>query len=442
MKKDNTYQVVAQNSAHLDTLRIELDTEVSTAKAYPRDVNESMGTILDQIRRNRETARKCFYVLPGRKRKDGTVTPDIMGPSIRLLELCAAAWGNIRYGARTVEVDTHALRVTVEAFAWDLQSNVRPTEQVTRRIYANSDDAIQVGLGAARSIAIRNVLRRLLGPHAEEAYEAAYQFTIAETTKDPKRYVNTVEYFKQHGFEEKDVLMAAGVKSEKDLTDRHYLKLRGLATALEDGYVEAEDMLAQIRGESRIPDPGGGTLDPESLRSAEPDDVRRKPVEPEPETEPEPEQEAEEDEATPEEDTEDQSTPESESEPEAEPDDVRRKLQESDRDLGDGPPPEPDDEVMGDELPWEENKEDDKPAPKPKPKAKAKAKAKAGPGKDFDPSAPCDPRLLEQALREAQSLGVRWAAIAELVKKASKGRVDAAAEMTAGELEEFKLLLP
>jgi hypothetical protein len=48
---------------------------------------------------------------------------DISGPSIRLAEAMAQAWGNIQFGIR--ELDQRNGESTVQAFAWDVETNTR-----------------------------------------------------------------------------------------------------------------------------------------------------------------------------------------------------------------------------------------------------------------------------------------------------------------------------
>ena len=50
----------------------------------------------------------------------------VTGPSIRLAEMLAQNWGNIQYGIR--ELSSENGESTVEAFAWDVETNTRQTK--------------------------------------------------------------------------------------------------------------------------------------------------------------------------------------------------------------------------------------------------------------------------------------------------------------------------
>jgi hypothetical protein len=56
-------------------------------------------------------------------RRGGT---EITGPSIRLAEALAQNWGNIQFGIR--ELEQRNGESTVEAFAWDIETNTRQTK--------------------------------------------------------------------------------------------------------------------------------------------------------------------------------------------------------------------------------------------------------------------------------------------------------------------------
>ena len=62
-------------------VRAELDMQITTAKAYPRNPDNFIQFATQLATQNEETAQSCFYCLT-RKSKDGKVT-EIKGASIR-----------------------------------------------------------------------------------------------------------------------------------------------------------------------------------------------------------------------------------------------------------------------------------------------------------------------------------------------------------------------
>jgi hypothetical protein len=93
----------------------EVDTQITTAKRFPRNLHTFKQQALAMATFDEETASGCFYAL----RRD---QKPIEGPSIRLAEIVLSAWGNIRADAKVIAVGEKDL--TAEAMTWDLEKNV------------------------------------------------------------------------------------------------------------------------------------------------------------------------------------------------------------------------------------------------------------------------------------------------------------------------------
>ena len=85
------------------------------ARMNPRDPIVAMDRILNACARP-TLADAAVYTYS----RGGT---DISGPSIRLAEAMAQAWGNMQFGIR--ELDQRNGESTVQAFAWDVETNTR-----------------------------------------------------------------------------------------------------------------------------------------------------------------------------------------------------------------------------------------------------------------------------------------------------------------------------
>src|SRR5215470_13350412 len=143
--------------------RSELDVQIATARRYPRSLALFKQRALTMIRLDIETARGCFYALPRRQRQeDGTFRRvNITGPSVRLAEIVATAWGNIRAGARIVaETDRE---VVAQGYCHDLETNNAQVMEISRRIVDRNgrrypEDVITLTKNAACAIARRNAI--------------------------------------------------------------------------------------------------------------------------------------------------------------------------------------------------------------------------------------------------------------------------------------------
>ena len=96
----------------------EVQAAMAIAKRFPRDQRDAMDRILNMCTRP-SLAESALYSYS----RGGS---DITGPSIRLAEAMAQAWGNMQFGIRELSQDGNAS--TVEAFAWDIETNTRQTK--------------------------------------------------------------------------------------------------------------------------------------------------------------------------------------------------------------------------------------------------------------------------------------------------------------------------
>lgn len=100
----------------------EVQAAMVIAKKFPRDPVSAMDKILQDCTR-KTLAEGALYSYT----RGGT---DVTGPSIRLAESAAQNWGNIQFGVRELE-QTLGVESVVEAYAWDLETNVRQSRTFT-----------------------------------------------------------------------------------------------------------------------------------------------------------------------------------------------------------------------------------------------------------------------------------------------------------------------
>ncbi|WP_340611101.1 hypothetical protein [Xenorhabdus bharatensis] len=99
----------------------EVQAAMVIAKKFPRDPIVAMDKILQACTR----ATLAESALYSYSRGGAEVT----GPSIRLAEAVAQNWGNIQFGIR--ELEQKSGESTVEAFAWDIETNTRQVKTFT-----------------------------------------------------------------------------------------------------------------------------------------------------------------------------------------------------------------------------------------------------------------------------------------------------------------------
>lgn len=240
--------------------RGEVDIQIATAKRYPRSIRMFVEQALEMATLDEETAAACFYALP----RDGKT---VEGPSARLAEICASAWGHMRIQARTL--DENDRFVTARGEAWDLQTNVAIGYEVKRRITDKkqrkySDDMVVVTSNAAASIALRNAVFKII-PSAfwRPIYLKCRQVAIGKAETLANRRAKMLEYFQRMGAENARVFAVLGVRGVEDVTLDHMATLHGLATAIKDGDTSVDEAFPPVGK--------GGTGAPEKPPAPAPD---------------------------------------------------------------------------------------------------------------------------------------------------------------------------
>lgn len=223
--------------------RSQIDIQISTAKKYPRSVKAFLEEAQSMIAMNLETAEACNYKL--KRKEKGGGTKFIEGPSIRLLEIAASAYTNLRYGSRIIGIDDDF--VTAQGLAFDLQKNVAQTVEVKRSIRTREGqrygtDMIMVTSNAAGSIARRNALNGVV-PRAYIMHLADYakQIAIGDIKSLPERRQRAFDYFtKTLGVELAKVLAYLEQPSLEDCGLAELDTLTGLKTMLKENEITLE----------------------------------------------------------------------------------------------------------------------------------------------------------------------------------------------------------
>lgn len=226
------HEMSSDETAMLLRQKAEIDIQISTAHAFPRNVKQCVEDIVFMATIDVETAMTCGYSVP---RAGKAIT----GPSVHLAKIIMQNWGNFRADARVVNVTDKY--VESEAMAWDLQKNVAVKVAVKRSIQTKtgkmSEDMIIVTGNAANSIAIRNAIFSVVPKGiTDKAYEAAQTKIIGEASEFSGRVKKVLQGFKKvYGKEESEVLILVGKTKIDQLTPDNLVTLIGIGQALKDG---------------------------------------------------------------------------------------------------------------------------------------------------------------------------------------------------------------
>lgn len=228
--------------------RANVDSQVATAKRYPRDIRRSIDNSVVMATMNQETAQSCSYALP----RGGI---PITGPSVHLAKIIVSNWGNMRTEAKVVQITDK--QVISRGTCWDLETNVASAFEVRRSIIGKngqrfSDDMITVTGNAANSIAYRNAVFSVI-PKAitDRVYYAAQKFItgdLSDSDKLLKVRTGILNNFKNnYGITEEEVVKMCGKQTVNQIGADEISMLMGTIQALKDGDTTIDELMKPIR---------------------------------------------------------------------------------------------------------------------------------------------------------------------------------------------------
>lgn len=244
--------------------RAEIDVQIATAKRYPRSMQRFMDESKQMVALDADLAAQCTYVLKDKKKQDGT---PVSGPSVRLAEILAVCWGNVRIVGRITDDD--GKMVTAQAVGIDLERNVGYSVEVKRGVTTSpkakynpgtrfSDDMVRVTCMAAIAIATRNVTFKVIPMAFVTLIEDEAQRVATGDVKTlPERTERAVRYFVGKGISEHRIYDSLGITGPADMTLSLLQTLNGYKVAVSEGHASLDEIFAPM-----APEPPAGAPDP------------------------------------------------------------------------------------------------------------------------------------------------------------------------------------
>ena len=270
----------------------EFDTQVSTAKRFPRIVTRCIENATAIVSMDEQTAKTCGYMIPRGGKQ-------ITGPSVHLARIMAQTWGNMRVSQSVVGEEEKY--VICEAVAWDLETNMAVKTTLKRKILDSkgkryNDDMIQVTGNAAMAIAFRNAVFAVIPKGAwQNVYDASLRKITGNINTEDKiiaKRKELLQSIEKLGATEKQVLAFFGFRTITQIRVEEIVKLIQLEQAIKDGEVTIDSIfpvddtvsknkLADIINK-KTQQPEGDKV-PETEKKVEPaitDDQNKNPQEP------------------------------------------------------------------------------------------------------------------------------------------------------------------
>ena len=218
----------------------EVQARMAIAKRFPRDTVRAMDAIKNSCAR-KGLADKAVYVYA----RGGQ---DVSGPSIRLAEAMAQQWGNLDYGV--FERESTPEGSLVEAFCWDMETNVRvskvftvPHVRHTRNGSKQLTDPRDVYENMANNAARRLracILSVIPGDVTEAAVQWCNDTLKASCDVGPEAQKRMLETFKKIGVTKEQI--EAKIQRRVDaIQPAQMIMLRNIYAAIADGMAAAAD---------------------------------------------------------------------------------------------------------------------------------------------------------------------------------------------------------
>ena len=235
-------QTQAMSTVQSDSQRAiaEVQAALVIAKQFPRNPIEAYDRVMNACQRP-GLAQSAVYSYA----RGGT---SVTGPSIRLAEMLAQNWGNIQYGIR--ELSSENGESTVEAFAWDVETNTRQTKvfqvphirytrQGTKKLTDPRDIYELVANNGARRLRAC-ILGVIPGDVVDAAVDQCEKTIHANADTSPEGVQKLVKAFEQFGVTKEDIENFIQRRLEA-ITPANVVSLRKIFTSLRDGMSSAKD---------------------------------------------------------------------------------------------------------------------------------------------------------------------------------------------------------
>lgn len=235
-------QTQAMATVQADSQRAvaEVQAALVIAKQFPRNMTEAYDRIMNACQRY-SLAQSAVYSYG----RGGT---SITGPSIRLAEALAQNWGNIQFGVRELSAENG--ESTVEAFAWDMETNTRQTKvfQVKHWRHTKNGGYKLTDPRDIYELVANNGARRLraciLGVIPGDVIDAAVnqcdQTIRASADTSPEGVQKLLKSFEKHGVTKEAVEKRIQCRIEA-ISPAQVVSLIKIGVSIKDGMSSAQD---------------------------------------------------------------------------------------------------------------------------------------------------------------------------------------------------------
>ncbi len=267
----------------------EVQAAMVIAQKFPRDVNRAFARVMEDCKR-KTLAEKAVYRYPRGKDSNGD-SQIVTGPSIRLAEAIAKAYGNLDFGIIELEKKSGIGGLpgesTLMSYCWDLETNTRSTKVFTVSHKRNTKKAsynltderdiyeLTANNGARR---LRACILSVIPSDIVDAAVEACRTTIKQGSGGPliDRVRKMVIAFKDIGVSsemlEKYLGHSIDLITEDDVVD-----LLSVFTSIKDGMADRKDFFefTNVVENNTVPENEIKSIKPKNFAPQTPDEAQK-----------------------------------------------------------------------------------------------------------------------------------------------------------------------
>jgi hypothetical protein len=229
--------------------RASIDVQVSTAHKFPRSIELFRRRAMDIVQQDLSTAESCIYSRPVGKGPDGK-QKYAEGASVRMAEIVASCYGNIRFGARIVEQTERYVKA--EGLAHDLETNCaaksEAMESTLKRDGKPYDERMRIVVAkACLSKALRDAIFRVV-PRAmcKSIYDAAVATINKQAKTIDQRIAAVKQWLDQIKVNDARVFAVLEIKGWSEVGNDQLITLTGLRTGIKDNEITIDEAFPPI----------------------------------------------------------------------------------------------------------------------------------------------------------------------------------------------------
>jgi hypothetical protein len=245
--------------------RAHVDIQIATAHRFPRSITKFHEKACFMVTSDQETAESCIYTRPVGKDAFGNMTY-ASGESVRLAEIVAAAYGNLRVQGMIVEMNPSYVKAV--GMAHDLESNTavkaEVVESTMKKGYFNKrtgqsvppqpyDERMRVVVAkAAMSKAIRDAIFRVVPKSlCKPIINQAMNIISGGERPLEERRANVSIWISKLGIDKNRVFSVLGIDGIPDLGEDELIELAGIRTALKEGDISIDEAFPELESDTQ-----------------------------------------------------------------------------------------------------------------------------------------------------------------------------------------------